>query len=208
MTSGWRSRLTHNLGRRRKEHLKSLEQAQKERTSEQSGEIERLRHQNAELRRENEALKAHLYGLTGSQHIPMQSSVPSSHLHQHPHSYPDSPSISSTIDSISGTGSPPPPLGQEMIPMSGLSLTSGAQHTGITSQYNDAMLLSYFPSQRYSMVTSSSVRHNARSSPESSDFGSPQPPPMGQPTSNVRYMNVAAQAPSSQPQTNGNIRSR
>ena len=138
----------------------------------------------------------------------MQSSVPSSHLHQHPHSYPDSPSISSTIDSISGTGSPPPPLGQEMIPMSGLSLSSGAQHAGITSQYNDAMLLSYFPSQRYSMVTSSSVRRNARSSPESSDFGSPQPPPMGQPTSNVQYMNVPAQAPSSQPQANGNIRSR
>lgn len=208
MASRWRSPLTTHPGRRRKEHLKSLEQAQKERTSEQSGEIERLRHQNAELRRENEALKAHLYGLTGSQHIPMQSAVPSSHLHQHPHSYPDSPSISSTIDSISGTGSPPPPLGQEMIPMSSLSLTSGAQHAGITSQYNDAMLLSYFPSQRYSMVTSSSVRHNARSSPESSDFGSPQPPPMGQPTSNVQYMTVPAQAPSSQPQTNGNIRSR
>jgi hypothetical protein len=162
-----------------------LEQAQKERTSEQSGEIERLRLQNAELRRENEALKAQIYGLTNSsQLVQMPNSVPSNHLQQH-HSYPDSPSISSTIDSISGTGSPPASLASEMIPMSTLSLTSA----GIPTQYNENLMMSYFPTQRYSMVTSSSVRHNAKSSPESSDFGSPQSTPMGSSTP-VQYLNV------------------
>ncbi|KAI9779340.1 MAG: hypothetical protein M1839_007448 [Geoglossum umbratile] len=48
--------------RRRKEHLKNLEQLQKEQKSEQSDEIERLRAQNAELRRENETLRAQMYG--------------------------------------------------------------------------------------------------------------------------------------------------
>ncbi|KUJ17204.1 uncharacterized protein LY89DRAFT_585760 [Mollisia scopiformis] len=47
--------------RTRKEHLRSLEQAQKEQSFEQSEEIECLRCQNDELRRENEALRAQIY---------------------------------------------------------------------------------------------------------------------------------------------------
>src|SRR2546421_10738080 len=49
-------------GKRRKEHLKNLEQLQKEQKTEQSDEIESLRAQNAELRREIEALKCQVYG--------------------------------------------------------------------------------------------------------------------------------------------------
>jgi hypothetical protein len=54
--------LEHNwrlyAGRRRKEHLRNLEQAQKEQNSKQLEEIERLRCQNDQLRRENEGLRA------------------------------------------------------------------------------------------------------------------------------------------------------
>jgi hypothetical protein len=61
-------------GRRRKEHLKNLEQLQKEQKSEQSDEIERLRAQNAELRKENEALRCQIYGS-----YPLLQTAPSVH---------------------------------------------------------------------------------------------------------------------------------
>jgi hypothetical protein len=134
---------------------------------------------------------------SNGQLMQLPNSVPSSHIN---HSYPDSPSIASSVDSISGTGSPPASLGSEMMPMAALSLASSA----LAPQYNDAMLMSYFPSQRYSMVTSSSVRRNARSSPESSDFGSPRST-LG-PSHSVQYVNTS-QPTVSQPQT-GNTRSR
>ncbi|KAI9763998.1 MAG: hypothetical protein M1840_008946 [Geoglossum simile] len=67
--------------RRRKEHIKNLEQLQKELKSEQSDEIERLRAQNAELKRENEALKAHIYGPGPFQILPAAPSVHSSRSH-------------------------------------------------------------------------------------------------------------------------------
>ncbi|KAH0536408.1 hypothetical protein FGG08_006706 [Glutinoglossum americanum] len=67
------------LGRRRKEHLKNLEQLQKEQKSEQSDEIERLRAQNAELRKENEALRCQIYG--SYQLLPTAPSVHSSRSH-------------------------------------------------------------------------------------------------------------------------------
>ncbi|KAH0551064.1 hypothetical protein GP486_007586 [Trichoglossum hirsutum] len=60
--------------RRRKEHLKNLEQLQKEQKSEQSDEIGRLRVQNAELRKENEALRCQIYGP-----YPLLSTAPSVH---------------------------------------------------------------------------------------------------------------------------------
>ncbi|KAK6594294.1 hypothetical protein H4I95_10806 [Botrytis cinerea] len=84
--------------RRRKEHLKNLEQAQKEQSSEQSEEIERLRYQNDELRRENETLRAQLYGST-SQSLLLQpvGQIPSDHRQ-----YSLSPSISGA--SISNAG--------------------------------------------------------------------------------------------------------
>jgi hypothetical protein len=66
-------------GKRRKEHLKNLEQLQKEQKSEQASEIERLRAQNLELRKENEALKCQIYG--SYQLIPAAPSVHSSRSH-------------------------------------------------------------------------------------------------------------------------------
>ncbi|KAH8592469.1 hypothetical protein B0O99DRAFT_517475 [Bisporella sp. PMI_857] len=108
--------------RRRKEHLKNLEQAQKEQNTEQTEEIERLRYQNEELRRENEALKAQLYGTTSSApHALMPMSAPL-HVPGDGRQYSLSPSISGA--SLSGTGSPPASLPSDLIPMSALSLTS------------------------------------------------------------------------------------
>ncbi|CZR61145.1 uncharacterized protein PAC_11041 [Phialocephala subalpina] len=175
--------------RRRKEHLKNLEQAQKEQSSEQSEEIERLRYQNDELRRENEALRAQIYG----------SSSSSSHLMSAPMSVPSisdtrqyslSPSISGT--SISGTGSPPATLGSEMMPMAALSLTS-SMLTPPMQAYADPSALS---SQPYSMVHPSGLRHNSQSSPESSGFRSSRST-MGPPfqSLNISQSSVEAQAP-------------
>ncbi|KAE8453771.1 hypothetical protein EG329_009283 [Mollisiaceae sp. DMI_Dod_QoI] len=152
--------------RRRKEHLKNLEQAQKEQSSEQSEEIERLRYQNDELRRENEALRAQVYG----------SSSSSSHLMSAPINVPSisdarqyslSPSLSGA--SLSGTGSPPATMGSDMMPMAALSLTS-SMLTPPMQAYADPSALS---SQPYSMVHPSGLRHNSsQSSPESSGFRS------------------------------------
>ncbi|KAI9843355.1 MAG: hypothetical protein M1837_006481 [Sclerophora amabilis] len=52
--------------RRRKEHLKNLEQLQREHSSEQSDEVERLRAENSQLRRENESLRTQVYGSSSS----------------------------------------------------------------------------------------------------------------------------------------------
>ncbi|KUJ20552.1 uncharacterized protein LY89DRAFT_446379 [Mollisia scopiformis] len=151
--------------RRRKEHLKNLEQAQKEQSSEQSEEIERLRYQNDELRRENEALRAQIYGSSSSSSHLMSGSinVPSiSDARQ----YSLSPSLSGT--SMSGTGSPPATMASDMMPMAALSLTS-SMLTPPMQAYADPSALS---SQPYSMVHPSGLRHNSQSSPESSGFRS------------------------------------
>ncbi|EHK98836.1 hypothetical protein M7I_5345 [Glarea lozoyensis 74030] len=65
--------------RRRKEHLKNLEQAQKEQSTEQSEEIERLRYMNDELRRENEALRAQVYGSSSSSHAMLSAPIMAPH---------------------------------------------------------------------------------------------------------------------------------
>ncbi|CAG8953485.1 hypothetical protein HYFRA_00010235 [Hymenoscyphus fraxineus] len=151
--------------RRRKEHLKNLEQAQKEQSSEQSEEIERLRYENDELRRENEALRSQMYGSSGSSsHGLLSAPVNISSMTNDGRSYSLSPSISGT--SISGAGSPPPSIGAEMMPMSALSLTSSMMPSSMQA-YTDPSA-----SQPYSMVHSSGIRHNSQSSPESSGYRS------------------------------------
>lgn len=128
--------------RRRKEHLKNLEQAQKEQNSEQSEEIERLRYQNDELRRENEALKAQLYGNSSSHLLSAPLNVPS--MSSDGRAYSLSPSISGA--SLSGTGSPPASMGGDLMPMSALSLTSSMLPPSMQA-YADPSL----SSQPYSM---------------------------------------------------------
>lgn len=156
-----------SLGRRRKEHLKNLEQAQKEQSSEQSEEIERLRYENDELRRENEALRSQVYGPSGSSsHGLLSAPVNVSSMTNDGRSYSLSPSISGT--SISGAGSPPSSIGTDMMPMSALSLTSSMMPSSMQA-YTDPSAMS---SQPYSMVHSSGIRHNSQSSPESSGFRS------------------------------------
>jgi hypothetical protein len=53
-------------GQRRKEHLSKLEAAQREATSLQTEEVERLRRENQALQQENETLKAATYGSQAS----------------------------------------------------------------------------------------------------------------------------------------------
>ncbi|KAL2067298.1 hypothetical protein VTL71DRAFT_1722 [Oculimacula yallundae] len=149
--------------RRRKEHLKSLEQAQKEQNSEQSEEIERLRYQNDELRRENEALRAQMYGSSSSSSHLMPTSMAGPSLSD-TRQYSLSPSISGT--SISGAGSPPATLGADMMPMAALSMTSSMLPPSMNA-YADPSALS---SQPYSMVHQSGLRHNSQSSPDSSGY--------------------------------------
>ncbi|CAL3963772.1 unnamed protein product [Diplocarpon coronariae] len=150
--------------RRRKEHLKNLEQAQREQSSEQSGEIERLRYQNEELRRENEALRAQMYASSSaSSHLVSASiSVPS--LAGDARRYSLSPSLSGT--SLSGTGSPPATLGLDMMPMAALSLTSSMLPPSMNAYADPAA----FSSQPYSVVHPSGLRPNSQSSPDSSGF--------------------------------------
>ena len=162
--------LTNCIGRRRKEHLKNLEQAQREQTTEQSSEIERLRLQNAELKKENKALKAQIYGSSMNSQLMMPATLPQGHPQQR--SYSLSPSVS-TIDSMSTAGSPPTTVRSDMVPMGALSLTSSILHPSMQA-YADTMRMSNVPSQTYSMVQTSGIHHNAQSSPDSSEFGSPQ----------------------------------
>ncbi|CZS90676.1 uncharacterized protein RCO7_06782 [Rhynchosporium graminicola] len=176
--------------RRRKEHLKSLEQAQKEQNSEQSEEIERLRYQNDELRRENEALRAQMYGSSSSSHL-MSSSIALPSFPSDARQYSLSPSISGT--SISGASSPPATLGADMISMAALSMTSSMLPPSINS-YADPSALS---AQPCSIVHHSGLRHNSQSSPDSSGFVRDSRPrsSMG---SSFQSMNI----PQSEAQTN------
>ncbi|KAL3427962.1 hypothetical protein PVAG01_01471 [Phlyctema vagabunda] len=152
--------------RRRKEHLKNLEQAQKEQNNEQSEEIERLRYQNDELRRENEALRAQIYTTPSSHGLSVPIGVP---LGSDGRQYSLSPSISGA--SLSGHGSPPASLAPDMMPMASLSLTSSMMGPSMQA-YSEPSNLSL--SQPYSLVHPSGVRLNSQSSPESSGFRSPR----------------------------------
>ncbi|RDW85821.1 hypothetical protein BP5796_04146 [Coleophoma crateriformis] len=170
--------------RRRKEHMKNLELAQKEQNTEQSEEIERLRYQNEELRRENEALRTQLYG-TPSHNLSVPINIPVS---SDGRQYSLSPSISGT--SLSGHGSPPTSLGADMMPISALSLTS-SMITPPMQAYTEPTNLSL--SQPYSMVHPSGIRHNSQSSPESSGFKSPRRTSMGPPFQSLNSMTSVEQ---------------
>ena len=138
-----------------------MEQAQKEQNSEQSEEIERLRYQNDELRRENETLKAQVYG---SSSMSSSQGLMSSPMNVHDtRQYSLSPSISGT--SLSGTGSPTQSL-QDLMPMAPLSLST-SMLTPSMHAYTDPSSIS---SQPYNMVQASGHRQNSQSSPESSGF--------------------------------------
>jgi len=165
-------------GRRRKEHLKSLEQAQKEQSSEQSGEIDRLRYQNAELKRENDVLKAQLYGTSiNSQIMPVPPIQTSSQQHR---SYSASPSITSSMDSLSGTGSPSISMGPEMMSMPAPHLTTTMMARPSMPAYADALAMTTLhQSQPYSMVHPSGTRQKSQSSPESSEYGGSSQPTVG-----------------------------
>jgi hypothetical protein len=185
--------LTRCPGRRRKEHLRNLEQAQKEQSSEQSEEIERLRYQNDELRRENEALRAQIYGQPSSSHGMLSTQMAVPPLGNDGRQYSLSPSISGA--SMSATGSPPATMGSDMMPMAALSLTSSMLPPSMQA-YVDQSALS---SQPYSMVQHpSGLRHSSvhKSSPESSGFRSSRSA-MGPPfqSLNVSQVEVAQQAP-------------
>ncbi|KAH7330308.1 hypothetical protein BKA65DRAFT_554296 [Rhexocercosporidium sp. MPI-PUGE-AT-0058] len=183
--------------RRRKEHLKNLEQAQKEQNSEQSEEIERLRYQNDELRRENEALRAQMYGSSSSSSHLMPSSMSIPSLSSDNRQYSLSPSISGT--SISGTGSPPATLGADMMPMAALSMTTSMLPPSMNA-YADPSALS---SQPYSMVHQSGLRHNSQSSPDSSGFVRDSRSSMGSAFQSMNISQSEAQAPQVQRRVSG-----
>ena len=137
-------------GRRRKEHLKSLEDAQREQNSEQSVVIQRLRLENDDLRRENEALRSQIYGPSSAQH---------GFGIGHQPSYSISPSVSGTP--ISAAGSPHSPMASsEMMPMASLSLTNSMGHPALHA-YGDPSTPS---SQPYSIIHHSGVFLDAQSS--------------------------------------------
>ncbi|KAL5313785.1 hypothetical protein ACEPPN_018207 [Leptodophora sp. 'Broadleaf-Isolate-01'] len=186
--------------RRRKEHLKNLEQAQKEQSSEQSEEIERLRYQNDELRRENEALRAQMYGSSSSSSHLMSSSMALPPLSSDSRQYSLSPSISGT--SISGTGSPPATLGADMMPMAALSMTSSSMLPPSMNAFTDPSALS---SQPYSMVHQSGLRHNSQSSPDSSGLvrDSRSRSSMGSAFQSMNISQSEAQAPQVQRRVSG-----
>lgn len=141
---------------------------QKEQNNEQSEEIERLRYQNDELRRENEALRAQLYGSSApSSHFMTSAPTNASDNRQ----YSLSPSVSGT--SVSGTGSPPATLGSDLMSMSSLSLGSSSMLPSSMHAYADPSGLSSHP---YSMVHQPGLRHaNSQSSPEVSGFRNSRP---------------------------------
>jgi hypothetical protein len=116
---------------------------------------------NDELRRENEALRAQVYGNSSSSHAMLSAPVMAPHDGR---SYSLSPSISQT--SLSGAGSPPSSMGSDMMPMTALSLTSSMMNSSMQA-YADPSALS---SQPYSMVHQPGLRHNSQSSPESSGY--------------------------------------
>ncbi|KAI1000749.1 hypothetical protein K3495_g7448 [Podosphaera aphanis] len=153
--------------RRRKEHLKNLEQAQKEQSSERAEEMERLKYMNEELRRENEALRAQVYASSSSGHLMTASIV------ENPR-YSLSPSISGTSisgTSVSGKNSPPTALvGPDMMPMGGMSIASAVMPNSMHVYGHHEL-----STQPYSMVHSPGIHHNSHSSFESSGLRRTRP---------------------------------
>jgi len=186
------------VGRRRKEHLKNLEQSQKEQSSEKLEEIERLRYQNTELKRENEALKAQIYGSSSSQqHVMSSAPLPMSSHHQQQHdsrSYSLSPSLTGS-HSVSSAGSPSAMMGNDMMQMPGMSYSS-SMIVPAMSQFSDPSM-GMISTQPYSMVHPSGPRHTSKSSLESSEFGKPPRSTMGSSFQSLNHLanNAEGQQP-------------
>ncbi|RKF54381.1 putative transcription factor bzip [Golovinomyces cichoracearum] len=145
--------------RRRKEHLKNLEQAQKDLSTERAEEIDRLRYQNEELRRENNALRARIYGTPSSN----CQVVPTTSVHDN-RQYSLSPSNSGA--SISATSSPSGAIvGSDFTNTGNLPLSTSM--IGLSLQAYPEHDLSMQP---YSMVHYLGIHHNVQSSPESSGY--------------------------------------
>lgn len=144
--------------RRRKEHLKNLEQSQKEQSSEKLEEIERLRYQNSELKRENEALRAQIYGSpTSQQHVLSAPHPMPSHHQQHDHSraYSLSPSLTGS-HSVSSAGSPPAIMSNDgLMQMPNMPYSSSSMIVPAMSQYSDHPSMGMMSAQPYSMSSSS-----------------------------------------------------
>ena len=101
-----------SIGQRRKEHLSKLEAAQREASSLQSDEVDRLRRENLALMQENESLKA-AYGSQASSPGPSISPTevrgsPSNYLpYGHPSAFLEAAATTSTS---SGAATPAPPV--------------------------------------------------------------------------------------------------
>lgn len=108
--------------------------------------------------------------------------------------YSLSPSISGA--SVSGAGSPPAPMGSDMMPMAALSLTSSMLHPTMQAYADPAL-----SSQPYSMVHPSGLRHNSQSSPEVSGFRSRST--MGPPFQSLNTSQPEAPPPSAVPPQRG-----
>lgn len=147
--------------------MKNLEQGRVEQTSERSAEIERLRHENAELKSELEALKQMYSSPMGISSMP-QFPVPTISS-QHDRSYSVSPSITSTMESMSGGGSPQ----SDFIPMRNLSISSSMLPPSMNA-FAEPLPMSSMHGQPYSMVPSSNIHHASKSSQGSSDYRSHQ----------------------------------
>lgn len=99
-------------GQRRKEHLSKLEQAQREATTLQGEELERLRRENLALAQENESLRA-AYGSTASSPGP---SVSSAEIRSSPSSYLPYGHPSAFLEAATASSAMNPPPDPTMIP--------------------------------------------------------------------------------------------
>lgn len=130
-----------------------------------------MRYQNIELKRENEALKAQIYGSPSSQqHVMSAAPLPvSTHHQQHDsRSYSLSPSLTGSHSSVA---SPTTVMGNDMMQMPGMSYSS-SMIVPAMSPFSDSSM-GMMSTQPYSMVHPSGSRHNSKSSLESSEFGKP-----------------------------------
>lgn len=88
-------------------------------------------------------------------------------------SFSASPSVSSTMDSISGTGSPTATMAPDLMPMRSMAMTT-SMLPPVMAAYADPLPMSSLHNQAYSMVHPSSARKSSKSSQGSSEFGSSQ----------------------------------
>lgn len=144
-----------------------------------------MRYQNEELRRENENLRAQIYGPSASSSHNLLSAP--LNISSDGRAYSLSPSVShASLSGMSGQNSPPTSMGSDMMPMGALTLTSSMLPQSMLAYADQSGMSSQQP---YSMVHPSGLHLNAQSSPESSGFRSSQRSTMG-PVSSFQSLNV------------------